>query len=96
MTGMEVVVAAIVMFFASIAVGVIAKKYHGRGAFSWFFLSLIVTPVLALLFLLAISGPAVRPEGAGEGVASEAPVQERSGTKPGRPSWLHDDGGVPS
>ena len=40
----------------SIAVGVIADK-RGRSGTGWFVLSLLLTPVLALLFLVAVDQP---------------------------------------
>ncbi len=50
------IIAAIAVFSALAgAVGIIARDYHGKSGLKWFILSVILSPVLALLFLLAVS-----------------------------------------
>jgi hypothetical protein len=46
---------------ASIAVGMAARNYRNRDGVGWFFLSLIISPILAGLFVL-VSKPKVRIE----------------------------------
>ena len=50
------IIAAIAVFSALAgAVGIIARDYHGKSGLKWFILSVILSPVLALLFLLAVA-----------------------------------------
>jgi hypothetical protein len=54
----------VTLFFwigASIAVGMAAHNYRNRNGFGWFVLSLIISPVLAGLFLLACRKRAAGP-----------------------------------
>ena len=50
-----IIVAVIADIVLSIVVGLIASRDERRIGFGWFFLSLIVTPILACLFLAIIT-----------------------------------------
>ena len=50
-----IIVTALVATALSIAVGVVAHDRYRRNGVGWFLLAMLVTPVLALLFLLAVA-----------------------------------------
>jgi hypothetical protein len=56
------VIGVIVAVAMSGAVGYIASRHHGRGGGKWFLLSLVVSPLFGLLFLIAASGQPRAPE----------------------------------
>ena len=49
------VVGAVYYLGTAIAVGAVAHKHYGRSAGGWILLSLLISPTLALLFLIAVS-----------------------------------------
>ena len=49
------VIGAIVALAMCGAVGYIASRYHGRSGGKWFLLSLVVSPLFGLLFLIAMA-----------------------------------------
>ena len=50
------IIVAIAVFSALAgAVGIIARDYHGKSGIKWFILSVTLSPVLALRFLLAVA-----------------------------------------
>lgn len=62
--GRFIIVAALVAIGRYVAVGIVANDRHGRNGWAWFLLAICISPLMALLFLIAVSGPVAAMAGA--------------------------------
>ena len=62
-----IIVVALVAIGSSVGVGIVAQDRHGRNGVAWFLLAICISPLMALLFLIAAGRPA--PVMAGDAAA---------------------------